>query len=178
MLICKRNILKVSYSCMPNMASIIPNLVATKISSVKNKSEKPPSLFTTAYQPGFPEIKSSRTSLALTSKPEVLENYPVFGSTTALFFDLLKVCRSPEKLFLRPVLFGDRLKNFLKTFFFGKRFAPMSLASSIPVLGLERICPRKGCSWPWPRFFCVLGVGLEPCVFDSTSVGFDPAIYA
>ena len=40
------------------------------------------------------------------------------------------------------------------------------LASSIPVLGLERICPRKGC--PWPRIFCVLG--LEPCVHDSTSI--------
>ena len=39
----------------------------------------------------------------------------------------------------------------------------LALASSIPVLGLERVCPRKGCLWPWPRiFFCVLG--LEPCV--------------
>ena len=48
------------------------------------------------------------------------------------------------------------------------------------VLGLERVCPRKGCPWPWPRiffvslalasdFFCVLGLGLEPCVLDSTS---------
>ena len=54
----------------------------------------------------------------------------------------------------------------------------LSLASSIPVLGLERVCPRKGCPWPWPRiffvslaldFFCVLGLGLEPCVLDSTS---------
>ena len=55
-------------------------------------------------------------------------------------------------------------------FFFGEhlRLCPWSLASSIPVLGLERVCPRKGCPWPWPRiFFCVLG--LEPCVFDSTS---------
>ena len=30
---------------------------------------------------------------------------------------------------------------------------PWSLASSIPVLGLERVCPRKGC--PWPRIFFV-----------------------
>ena len=38
------------------------------------------------------------------------------------------------------------------------------------VLGLERVCPRKGCPWPWPRiFFCVLGLGLELCVLDSTS---------
>ena len=45
-----------------------------------------------------------------------------------------------------------------------------ALASSIPVLGLVSVCPRKGCPWPWPRiFFCVLGLGLglEPCVLDS-----------
>ena len=37
---------------------------------------------------------------------------------------------------------------------------PVSLASNIPVLGLE-----SGCSWP--RIFCVLG--LEPYVLNSTS---------
>ena len=31
----------------------------------------------------------------------------------------------------------------------------LALASSIPVLGLERFCPRKGCLWPWPRIFFV-----------------------
>ena len=42
----------------------------------------------------------------------------------------------------------------------------VALASNIPVLGLEIVCPRKGC--PWPRIsFCVLG--LEPSVLDSTS---------
>ena len=36
----------------------------------------------------------------------------------------------------------------------------MSLASSIPVLGLKNVCPRKGCPWPqiflcpWPRALC------------------------
>ena len=50
-------------------------------------------------------------------------------------------------------------KTFLKAFFFGEhlRLWPWSLAlaSSIPVLGLERVCPQKGCpwSWPWPRIF-------------------------
>ena len=29
----------------------------------------------------------------------------------------------------------------------------LALASSVPVLGLERFCPRKGCPWPWPRIF-------------------------
>ena len=52
---------------------------------------------------------------------------------------------------------------------------PWSLASSIPVLGLERVCPRKGCPWPCPRMFCVLG--LEGCVLDSTSVMFMFLLY-
>ena len=65
-------------------------------------------------------------------------------------------------------------KKILKNYFFGEhlRLCPWSLAlaSSISVFGLERLCPRKGCPWPWPRiFFCVLGLGLEPCVLDSTS---------
>ena len=50
-------------------------------------------------------------------------------------------------------------KKILKNFFFGEhmRLCPRSLAlaSSIPVLGLERVCPRKGCPWPWPRIFFV-----------------------
>ena len=29
----------------------------------------------------------------------------------------------------------------------------LALASSIPVLGLESVCPRKSCPWPWPRIF-------------------------
>ena len=70
--------------------------------------------------------------------------------------------RSPKKKFLRTFFF----------FFFWRALAPVSL-----VLGLEHSCP-------WPReclsserlslalasdFFCVLGLGLEPCVLDSTS---------
>ena len=58
---------------------------------------------------------------------------------------------------------------FFEDLFFGKhlQLCPWSLAltSSIPVLGLKRVCP-----WPWPRiFFCVLGLGFESCVHDSTS---------
>ena len=113
----------------------------------------------------------------LASKSQALENCSVLGSRTAVFFELLKFCRSPEKHFWWP-FFGDRLKIlfedlfmenarklFLKTFFcFGEhlRLCPwsLSLASSIPVLGLERVCPRQGCLWPriflcpWPRALC------------------------
>ena len=100
-------------------------------------------------------------------------------------FWIIKILWSAWKIFWKTFFCGDRLKNFcvdlffffeiawkifVKTFCFGEhlRLCPWSLALSIPVLGLESVCPRKGYPWPWPRiFFCVLG--LEPCVLDSTS---------
>ena len=58
--------------------------------------------------------------------------------------------------------FGDRLKNFCEDLFFFFLESTcalfpwsLALASSIPVLGLESVCPRKGCPWPWPRIFFV-----------------------
>ena len=78
-------------------------------------------------------------------------------------------------------IFGDRIfvKTFSFFFFFGEHLRFVSL-----VLGL---CLEHSC--PWPReclsserlslalasdFFCVLGLGLglEPCVLDSTSGGY------
>ena len=58
-------------------------------------------------------------------------------------------------------------KTFLKTFFFREqlRLCPWSLAPSIPVLGLERVCPRKGC--PWPRIFFV-SLALASSLVSST----------
>ena len=45
----------------------------------------------------------------------------------------------------------------------------LALASSIPVLGLERFCPRKGCPWPWPRiFFVSLALALASSLVSST----------
>ena len=38
-------------------------------------------------------------SLALASRPQVLENWPVLGSRTALFFGMLKFCGALEKFF-------------------------------------------------------------------------------
>ena len=43
----------------------------------------------------------------------------------------------------------------------------LALASSIPVLGLERVCPRKGCPWPWPRIFFV-SLALASSLVSST----------
>ena len=59
----------------------------------------------------------------------------------------------PNQKFWLRLWIGDRLKNFFENLFFLEhlRLCPWSLAlaSSIPVLDLERVCPRKGC--PWPR---------------------------
>ena len=46
-------------------------------------------------------LASKLKSLALASKPQVLENWSVLGSKTAVFFELLKVCGAPEKIFGR-----------------------------------------------------------------------------
>ena len=44
---------------------------------------------------------------SLASKPQVLENCPVLGSRTALFFEWLKFCRLAEKYFSKPFFVGD-----------------------------------------------------------------------
>ena len=73
---------------------------------------------------------------------------------------------SPEKNFWRP-FFWDRLKKNFEDLFF-----------------LENTCVCVVGPWPWPReglslalkFFCVLGLGLEPCVLDSTSVNYSTVL--
>ena len=58
-------------------------------------------------------LASKVKSLALASRPQVLENWPVLGSRTALFFGKLKFC------FLESVILWRSLeKIFVKTFFF------------------------------------------------------------
>ena len=42
-------------------------------------------------------LASKVKSLALASRPQVLENWPVLGSRTAVFFELLKFCGAIEK---------------------------------------------------------------------------------
>ena len=75
--------------------------------------------------------------------------------------------------------FGDRLKNFCEDLFFffflesTCALCPWSLAlaSSISVLGLESVCPRKGCPWPWPWpriFFVSLALALASSLVSST----------
>ena len=57
-------------------------------------------------------------ALALASRPQVLENWPVLGSRTALFFGKLKFCGAVEKFFGKRFFRGDRLKNFCEDLFF------------------------------------------------------------
>ena len=116
------------------------------------------------------KVKSS--ALALASRPQVLENWPVLGSRTALFFELLKFCGALEKFFRKRFFVEIAWKIFVKTFFFFWRalaLVSLALASSIPVLGLESVCPRKGCPWPWPRiFFVSLALALASSLVSST----------
>ena len=100
--------------------------------------------------------------LALASKLQVFENCPDLGSRTALFFEPLKFCwKTPEtsRKIWEDLYCFPRLRWPEKDLrpFFSKTFAPISL-----VLGLERVCPRKGCPWPriflcpwpWPQVLC------------------------
>ena len=87
---------------------------------------------------------------------EALEN--VFGKRFFVETFFFFFWRSLEKFLWRPFFFGEHL-----------RLCPWSLAlaSSIPVLGLERVCPRKGCPWPWPRIFFV-SLALASSLVSST----------
>ena len=55
---------------------------------------------------------------SLASRPQVLENWSVLGSRTALFFELLKFCEALEKFFGKRVFVEIARKIFVKTFFF------------------------------------------------------------
>ena len=97
-------------------------------------------------------------ALALASRPQVLENWPVLGSRTALFFELLNFRGALEKffgkrffveiarkIFVKTFLFcfwEIARKIFVKTFFFFWR--ALALVSLVLGLGLEPSCP-------WPR---------------------------
>ena len=92
-------------------------------------------------------LASKVKSLALASRPQVLENWPVLGSRTALFFGKLKFCGAVEKFFnfLESVFSWRSLEKFLWRpfffFFFGEHLRFVSLVLG---LGLEHSCP-------WPR---------------------------
>ena len=114
----------------------------------------------------LPEVESSRTHFEVlglgleASSPRKLACPRLEDSS---IFWIGKILWRAWKIFWKTFFCGDRLKNFCDDlFFFGEhlRLCPWSLASSIPALGLESVCPRKGCPWPriflcpWPRALC------------------------
>ena len=142
----------------------------------------------------IPEVESSRTLLTSRTHFEVLG---LEGQVLSLgleassprklacprledstIFWIVKISWSVWKIFWKTCFCGDRLKNFCADlFFFFLFWRALALVSLVLGLGLEYSCP-------WPReclsserlslalasdFFCGLGLGLEPCVLDSTS---------
>ena len=114
-------------------------------------------------------LASKVKSLALASRPQVLENWPVLGSRTALFFELLKFCGVLEKVFGKRFFVEIAWKILVKTFFFLESTcacvlgpwpwprAFLSLASRVSVLGKTVLGLGFGfflCPWPWPRALC------------------------
>ena len=126
----------------------------------KNRRIKPAAFISSFRMPYQRRSPRGLILKYLASRNQVLENYPVLGSRTAIFLELLKFCSLPEKNFWRPCFLENAWKFFLMTFFwrkpekkfwrpfFWRTLAPVSL-----VLGLERVYPRKGCPWPWLGFF-------------------------
>ena len=113
-------------------------------------------------------LKSSKIGLSSARGQHYFLNCLNFVKRLKNFLENVFLWRSLEKFLWRPFFFGDRLKNFCD---FGEhlRLCPWSLAlaSSIPVLGLESVCPRKGCPWPWPRFLFV-SLALASSLVPST----------
>ena len=132
-------------------------------------------------------MESSRTFLA--SRPQVLENWPVLGSRTALFFELLKFCGALEKFFRKRFFVEIACKNFCEDFFFffflwrspekflwRPFFFLESTCAWVLGLGLEHSCPwpreclsSESCPWPWPwpRIFFVF-LALASSLVSST----------
>ena len=106
------------------------------------------------------------------SRPQVLENWPVLGSRTALFFELLKFCEALEnffgkrffveiawKIFVKTFFFfGDRLKNFCEDLFF--------------FFFLESTCAWVLGPWPWPRAFLSLALRVSALGKAVLGLGF------
>ena len=78
-------------------------------------------------------------------------------------------------------IFAEILQLFsAKTFFLENTCAlcPWHLTSSISVFGLERVCPRKGGSWPWPwNFFVSLVSSLASSTPPLMSLSFFPECF-
>ena len=123
------------------------------------------------------EVESSRTSTKthfevlglevqiLGSKPQILENCPVLGSRTALFFEWLKFCRSAEKCFSRQFFFWRSPEKFFLIFFLlwrspEKNFWRPFFGKHLGLCPWPRAClSSEGMSLAFALdFFCVLSL--------------------
>ena len=108
----------------------------------------------------FPEVESSRTSLASRTHSDVLGlglegqvlgleasspgKLPCTRLEDSTICWIVKSLWSAWKIFWKTVFSGNRLKIFSEDLFFWRALALVSLALtlSVPVLGLKRVCPR------------------------------------
>ena len=117
-------------------------------------------------------------SLALASKVKSLASCPRKLACPRLedstIFWIVEILQIAGKKILEGVFYWRTSEKFLWRFFFWRTLEPVSLVLS---LGLEHSCPwppdglsSEGLSLALASdFFCVLGLGLEPYVLDSTS---------
>ena len=97
-------------------------------------------------------------SLALALKPQALENCPVLGSRTALYFECSNFVDRLKNLFTNVIFWRSTEKNFSGPFF-RRTLAPVSLVLG---RGLEHSCP-----WPRKGLFSE-GLSLALSLVSST----------
>ena len=102
-------------------------------------------------------LKSSKIDLSLAQGLHYFLECSNFVDRLKNFLQMFFFFEIARKKFFEDLFFRRTPTNFFEDpfFFFGEhlRQCPRSLASSIPVLGLKRVCPPKSCPWPWPRIF-------------------------
>ena len=142
--------------------------MASKVRSLASKPQSPQKLSSLRFEDSTifftAEIllKSARNLAGNLERPFLFSS---FGDCLKIFFDLF---------------FGERMKkNFSRLFFSSVEHLRLTvsfvlgLSLEYSCLGIERICPRKGCPWPriflWPWPWVVFCSVLEPYVLDSTS---------
>ena len=147
---------------------------------------------TSFFKSSAPDVESSRTHFEVlrlegqvlgleASNPRKLP-CPRFEDST--IFWVVKSLWSARKILWKTAFSGDRLKIFSEDL-----FSEIAWKNFLKIFYLESTCACVLGPWPWPRaflslasrgsvlgrvvlglgFFCVLGLGLEPCVLNSTS---------
>ena len=109
-------------------------------------------------------LKSSQIGLSSARGQHYFLNCKILWSAWKIFWKTFFCGGQPEKFLWRPFLF---LESSCACVLGPWPRAFLSLASSIPVLGLVSVCPRKGCPWPWPRIFFV-SLALASSLASST----------